>query len=99
MYLIMTDNLKEKKHIISHPALIKAILHEIKELGYVYDKHRLISTGTKTGTILINFTSDFDKNIHTVRLNKTLEYIRGKDVSTIVSEIILELDEPIEKLL
>lgn len=91
----MTDNLKEATHISSHPALIKAVLQSIKELGYLYEKNRISSIGTKTGTVLINFTSDFDKSLHSIRIQKTLQYIRKKDINTIVTAIILELDEPI----
>ncbi len=89
----MTNKIKEPKHIISHPAFIRAILDELKNNGIELERNRLFSVGTKTQNIVVAFTSDYDKKVHTIRLPKTLEYLRRQDVSQVVSKIMLEIHE------
>ena len=83
----------DNKFIKSHPSLIKAIIQELKNNGVDFDKNRITSVGTKTGNVVVSFTSDFDKHVHTVRLKRTLEYTRTQDINYIVNKILLEINE------
>ena len=78
----------EQMKIKSKQGLKKAILLRLNQLGYLMDPDRILASQVSKGDVLIFFTSDFDRKIHTTRIETPgYWYIDEDDIENACKDI------------